>query len=509
MKNEKINNTPPSPFGFPSVNAIGQRTVREQAGTAFATPSTDAFTYNSCGEMIGSSNTQRPSLNTTYAFDGIGNRQTSQDAFGPRDYTVNTLNQYTHVGASLAAPASPTYDLDGDMLTDGMGRAFTWDAENRLIAVETDTIRVAYAYDGQSRRMRRTEFSRPNPLASWEQTTHRLYIYDGWNVIAEYTGWSANVPPALTCSYLWGLDLSGTPQGAGGVGGLLSAKEGETAKYFTFDGNGNVSEMLDDGGNVQAHYEYDPFGNTTVGIGSWANGNVWRFSTKTVDAESGLYYYGYRFYDPAFGRWPNRDPLGEIEGDNLLVFSNNAAISNIDILGLCKLGEKRITNTVFDISGTRSPKGIEDDIANFFKAQKGTQVAKTVFVIGGFVYFVSTTGVVSIPAAVVAPSVLEEGIKTYQEFQKSNPGLANILDNIASKLRNNPSGFTAVYTRVYYEVCVKDCSVQPEGTKWSNEKVSSWKKCDIYVASADLGQPPSERYLERCKKRHESEVSGK
>ena len=40
-------------------------------------------------------------------------------------------------------------------------------------------------------------------------------IYDGWKPIAEYTG------TTLEKSYTWGMDLSGSMQAAGGVGGLL------------------------------------------------------------------------------------------------------------------------------------------------------------------------------------------------------------------------------------------------------------------------------------------------
>jgi RHS repeat-associated protein len=220
------------------------------------------------------------------------------------------------------------------MLTDGMGRAFTWDAENRLIAVETDTIRVAYAYDGLSRRVRRTEFTRATPLVTWAQTADRHYLYDGWNVIAEYEG-GTGVPPVIPArTHLWGLDLSNTVQEAGGVGGLLSVKEGDTAKYYTFDGNGNVSEVLDSAGSVQAHYEYDLFGNTTIGTGTWVDSNVWRFSSKPVDATSRLYYYGYRFCNPLLGRWINRDPIEESGGGNLYMHTANDPANTIDILGL-------------------------------------------------------------------------------------------------------------------------------------------------------------------------------
>ena len=60
------------------------------------------------------------------------------------------------------------------------------------------------------------------------------------------------------------MDVSGTLQGAGGVGGLLAVSD-STGSYFpTFDGNGNVGEYLDSTGTSVAHYEYDPFGNTTI-----------------------------------------------------------------------------------------------------------------------------------------------------------------------------------------------------------------------------------------------------
>jgi RHS repeat-associated protein len=46
--------------------------------------------------------------------------------------------------------------------------------------------------------------------------------------------------------------------------------------------------------------------------GPMAKTNPFRFSTKYQDEETGLVYYGYRYYDSSAGRWLNRDPLGEI-----------------------------------------------------------------------------------------------------------------------------------------------------------------------------------------------------
>jgi RHS repeat-associated protein len=59
-----------------------------------------------------------------------------------------------------------------------------------------------------------------------------------------------------------------------------------------------------------------------------------RFSTKRYDEDTGLSYYGYRFYSASLGRWITRDPLGEAGGINLYGFVGNNAISGIDPHGL-------------------------------------------------------------------------------------------------------------------------------------------------------------------------------
>lgn len=148
------------------------------------------------------------------------------------------------------------------------------------------------------------------------------------------------VSPTLQKTRLWGLDLSNTLQGAGGVGGLLSESSLVTSNPITFnthfptyDGNGNISEYLDSNGTVAAHFEYDPFGNTVVNTDT-NNQFSYRFSTKPRDVETGLYYYGYRYYEPLTGRWPSRDPIGERGGLNLYGFVGNDGINSWDRLGL-------------------------------------------------------------------------------------------------------------------------------------------------------------------------------
>jgi RHS repeat-associated protein len=156
--------------------------------------------------------------------------------------------------------------------------------------------------------------------------------YDGWNRIAEYT--YADSEYTLAHTYLWGLDLSETPQGAGGVGGLLCIDSGNDVRYYpAYDLNGNVIAYLDNSGQPAAHYQYDPFGNLTVDWENTAADFPYRFSTKPQDPITGLYYYGYRYYDPVTGRWPSRDPVEEEGGINLYSFLENDQVNGIDKLG--------------------------------------------------------------------------------------------------------------------------------------------------------------------------------
>jgi RHS repeat-associated protein len=105
--------------------------------------------------------------------------------------------------------------------------------------------------------------------------------------------------------------------------------------HLFYDGNGNVTSLRDDAGNLSCEYTYGPFGETLTACGSDAAlaNNAFKFSTKYVDAESGLLYYGYRYYNPGTGRWLNRDPIEEAGGTNLLGFVGNDPGNYFDPLG--------------------------------------------------------------------------------------------------------------------------------------------------------------------------------
>jgi RHS repeat-associated protein len=171
------------------------------------------------------------------------------------------------------------------------------------------TPEVTYTYGRRGRRIRKQYFTYSG---GWVEQSDLLFLYDGWNLVAELDANSSN---AKVCTYVWGTDLSGSLMGAGGVGGLLKVTyygSTTTNAFVAYDGHGNVAALADAmNGSVTARYEYGPFAELIRATGPMAKVNPVCFSTKYTDRESDFLYYGYRYHNPSTGRWLNRDPLVE------------------------------------------------------------------------------------------------------------------------------------------------------------------------------------------------------
>jgi RHS repeat-associated protein len=155
-------------------------------------------------------------------------------------------------------------------------------------------------------------------------------LYDGWNLIEEKNS-------VTDRCYIWGLDLSGTLDGAGGIGGLLAVDDEVSSKMYWYanDANGNVTALVDAStGAIVARYEYGPFGEPLRASGPLAKVNPFRWSSNYTENESGLVNGKLRWYRSSLGRWLSRDPSGERGGDNLYGFVRNNPLRFIDSLGL-------------------------------------------------------------------------------------------------------------------------------------------------------------------------------
>lgn len=67
------------------------------------------------------------------------------------------------------------------------------------------------------------------------------------------------------------------------------------------------------------------------------------------ETASGMFFYGFRYYDPVTGRWPNRDPIGAVGGLNLYGMVGNGAVNRWDFLGLATIDELYLPDSSGDV----------------------------------------------------------------------------------------------------------------------------------------------------------------
>ncbi|MDP1580317.1 MAG: RHS repeat-associated core domain-containing protein, partial [Candidatus Didemnitutus sp.] len=246
-------------------------------------------------------------------------------------------------------PETFVHDADGNLTEDGRWR-YTWDAENRLVALETKPSaavsvglprqRLEFAYDDSARRIMKRVLTWNEAITSYEWTRETRFLWDGWTLLAEL---DATAQGALTpkAAYTWGREFA---EGAGDgarqlvhVQRLTGAAPGTYAPIYGHNYNlaGYVALAT---GEHAAAYDYGAFGESVSVSGTLPREFSFRFSTKFSDDETGLSYYGFRYLNTGAGRWLSRDPLGFDDGPNIFAFVANAPLSFFDIDGRSKAG---------------------------------------------------------------------------------------------------------------------------------------------------------------------------
>jgi RHS repeat-associated protein len=291
-----------------------------KSGTAFTASDTISYGYNDRSEVTSASSANDSTYNFSFNFDDIGNREdyTTNETGSAvtTSYTTNELNQYT----SITNPnQSPTYDDDGNMLTMTLSSGSwtnTYNAENRIISMETSTQKLEFTYDYIGRRVEKKVYS--GSTGNWTLSEHKRFVYYNFEQIEEVDALNSN---AITNKRIW----SG--------GKLICDIRNNTLYYALGDANKNITDYVDASGTIQAHYEYSQFGKITASSGSGASDFDYRFSSEAFATETGLVYYNYSYYSPELGRWMKRDMIGEMGGENLYGMVRNDAINRFDYLG--------------------------------------------------------------------------------------------------------------------------------------------------------------------------------
>jgi len=155
---------------------------------------------------------------------------------------------------------------------------YTWDARNRLVAIQDQGVSATFAYDVFGRRIRKT--------INGESTE---FLYDNKNIIAELKGGT------ITAHYVRSLNVDEP---------FVRISNNET-EFYHADALGSTLSLTNIAGLVNTTYEYDPFGNTSV---NGPSSNTFQYTGRENDA-TGLYYYRARYYSPQQARFLSQDPI--------------------------------------------------------------------------------------------------------------------------------------------------------------------------------------------------------
>lgn len=240
----------------------------------------------------------------------------------------NVANQITSITKPLGV-VQPVYDAQGNMTTSpkpgswSKAYIYKWDAWNRLVEIKQGgTIVANYCYDALTRRVTKTISS----------TVRAFYFDRQWRSIEEREASTVKVQHLWSPLDRWTL----IRRQRNASGSTLN----ET--LFCLRDYLDPVALVDSSGVVQERYNYEAFGMVQFRSGSYVKRGSsnfdwdFLFHGEFIDEESGLYNYGYRYYDPQLGRWPSRDPIGEEGGMNLYAFVGNSGIGWGDLLGLEK-----------------------------------------------------------------------------------------------------------------------------------------------------------------------------
>jgi RHS repeat-associated protein len=219
---------------------------------------------------------------------------------------------------------------------------YVYDGENRLQKMSKSGQTLTFTYDYAGRRIRK--------LVTGMGAKEVKYLWSGWKLAAELAADGSTV----NRTFVWGPDFSDGRGQAGGAGSLLAQIDSSGIAYAVPDALGNIVGYADGNGAIVAAREFTPFGRVIAATSSSPDYPI-GYSGQYTDEETGLVYYGLRYYSPRLGRFVNRDPIEEAGGNNLYAFVGNSPVNGWDVRGLgpsgwdwTYLGDDGVGNLVWE-----------------------------------------------------------------------------------------------------------------------------------------------------------------
>jgi RHS repeat-associated protein len=273
-----------------------QQTADMVAGT------TRQYSYDTLNRLLGAQdvitgtqNQPTDGLNESYSYDPFGNLQQSGNFSFVQAYTTaNWISGYS-------------YDVAGNLLADGLGNTYTWNADGML----SSSNGTSYFYDAEGDRVGKSGSAPTDTIYFGGRPVARLAGGAWTDLIYGAGGLLAEVPGTQTGAPVYRMtDNLGSSVGTLTLTGALS-------------------------GGIQ---DYAPFGELFNGS---STSDPYKFTGKERDTESGNDYFGARYFGFSMGRFLSPDPLGPWVADvndpqswNFYAYGRNNPLINIDPTGL-------------------------------------------------------------------------------------------------------------------------------------------------------------------------------
>jgi RHS repeat-associated protein len=168
--------------------------------------------------------------------------------------------------------------------------------------------KVSFKYDPFGRRIYKSSSSGTS-----------VYAYDDDGNLIEET----NASGAVVARYSQGLNVDEP----------LPELRSSTTSYYQADGLSSVTSLSNAAGSLAQTYTFDSFGKLTTSTGSLTN--PFQYTGREFDAETNLYFYRARYYDPFSGRFVSEDPARFPGGINFYTYVENDPVGLIDPFGFC------------------------------------------------------------------------------------------------------------------------------------------------------------------------------
>lgn len=339
-RNQKV--VPESTYAYDSLYQLVSATGREIANAGQQGSSLPSATVPLPTDSSAYTNYTR-----TYSYDSAGNlTQIRHSAPATNNsYTTNiTVSDKSNRGVLSTLTENPS-DVDALFTAGGLqtqlqpGQSLAWTPRNELLKVtpvvrdDSPDDRESYRYDGGSQRILKVSMQKTN---SSMQAQRALYL-PGLELRSTRNGNTETESLEVVTMGEAGRSQvrvlhweSGAPDG----------NSNDQVRYSYDNLIGSSGLELDGDGNIISMEEFYPYGGTAVWTARRvveADYRTVRYSGKERDA-TGLYYYGYRYYQPWAGRWLSSDPAGAVDGLNLFRMVRNNPVTLHDQDGLAPGG---------------------------------------------------------------------------------------------------------------------------------------------------------------------------